>query len=101
MSKNLRITFLIGMGSPFDSKQYSRFQVNIFSNDRDIRKCQSSCTMTPTRSLPLPPPTRKGYDNTSTFCSKTAEIKMGVKIEKHSFPFRGMSYSQHNQDILI
>ena len=27
------------MGSPFDSE----FQVNIFSNKRDIRKCQSFC----------------------------------------------------------
>ena len=24
---------------------YSEFQVNIFSNNRDIRKCQSFCTM--------------------------------------------------------
>ena len=38
-----------GMGSPFDSEQYSEFQVNIFSNNRDIRKCQRFHT-------PLPPP---------------------------------------------
>ena len=31
------------MGSPFDGEQYSVFQVNIFSNNRDIRKCQSFC----------------------------------------------------------
>ena len=29
------------MGFPFDSEQYSEFQINIFSNNRDIRKCQS------------------------------------------------------------
>ena len=41
VKKNWRITSPTGMGSPFDSKQYSEFQVNIFSNNRDIRKCQS------------------------------------------------------------
>ena len=56
------------MGFPFESKQYSEFQVNIFSYNRDIRKCQSFCTTPPTRS--------QGYDNTSTFSSKTVEIKM-------------------------
>ena len=34
---------------------YSEFQVNIFSNNRDIRKCQSFCTTTTT-----PPTTTPG-----------------------------------------
>ena len=37
------------MGSPFESKPLAEFQENTFSNDKDIRKCQSIC-MTP----PLP-----------------------------------------------
>ena len=28
------------MDSPFDSDNYSEFQINIFSNNRDIRICQ-------------------------------------------------------------
>ena len=40
VKKNLRITSPTGMGSPFDSKQLSEFQVNVFSNERDIRKHQ-------------------------------------------------------------
>ena len=45
-----------GMGSPFDSKEqvWSEFQVNIFSNDRDIRKCQRFCMTL------LPPPLTTG-----------------------------------------
>ena len=35
--KNWRITAPFGMSSPFDSEQCSEFQVNIFSNNRDIR----------------------------------------------------------------
>ena len=31
------------MGSPFDSEQYSEFQVNIFSNNRDIRLHLENC----------------------------------------------------------
>ena len=41
VKKILRVTCPTGMGSPFDSKNYCEFQLNIFSNDRDIRKCQS------------------------------------------------------------
>ena len=33
------------MGSPFDSEQLLSVQVNIFSNNRNIRKCQSFRTM--------------------------------------------------------
>ena len=32
------------MGSPFDSEQYSEFQVNIFSNNRAIRLHLENCT---------------------------------------------------------
>ena len=35
---------------------YSEFQVNIFSNNRDIRKCQSFC-MTPPPPTTTPPTT--------------------------------------------
>ena len=35
----LRITTPAGKGYHFDSKHWSEFQVNIFSNDRDIIKC--------------------------------------------------------------
>ena len=38
--KKYRVTCPTGMDSPLDSKQLnSEFQVNIFSNDRDMRKC--------------------------------------------------------------
>ena len=37
VKKKWRITSPTGLGSPFD---YSEFQVNIFSNNRDIRKYQ-------------------------------------------------------------
>ena len=50
VKNNLRITCPTGISSPFDSE--SEFQVNIFSNDRDFRKCQSFCTTTPTEMLP-------------------------------------------------
>ena len=43
-------------------------QVNIFSNNRNIRKCQSFHT------TPL-----QGYDYTSTFSSKTAEL---IKVKR-------------------
>ena len=56
--KNWRITPLTGMGSTFKSEQHSEFQVNIFSNNRDIRKWQSFCT-TPTTTTP-PPTTTPG-----------------------------------------
>ena len=39
---------------------YSKFQENIFRNDRDITKCQKFCT-TPTMTTP------QGYSNTSGF----------------------------------
>ena len=35
--KKLRVNCPTGMGSPLISKQQSEFQVNIFSNNRDIR----------------------------------------------------------------
>ena len=46
VKKYMRITSPTGMGSPFDSEQQSEFRVNIFSNNRDIRKCQSFRTTT-------------------------------------------------------
>ena len=55
---------------------YPEFQVNIFSNNRDIRKCRSFRT--------TPPTTTQGYDNTSTFSSKTAELKRKKKPRKLS-----------------
>ena len=52
--------------------RYSDFQVNIFSNNRDITKCQSFCTtMTTTRT-----PTR--LQQYIGFSPKTAELKMLV-----------------------
>ena len=36
---------------------YSEFQVNIFSNSRDVEKCQSFCTTPPTTTKTPPPPT--------------------------------------------
>ena len=50
---------------------YSEFQVNIFSNKRDIRKCQSFTR----RRCRL----RQGYVNTSMFSSKTAKLKIIIK----------------------
>ena len=47
VKKNWRIISATGIGSPFDSEQLSEFQVNIFSNNRDIRKCQSFRTPPP------------------------------------------------------
>ena len=47
---------------------YSEFKVNIFSNNRDVRKCQSF------RTTPDDDDDTKGYDNTSTVSSKTAEL---------------------------
>ena len=38
VKKVLKVTCPSGMGSPFDVNNLSEFQVNIFSNDRDIRK---------------------------------------------------------------
>ena len=43
VKKNGRITFPTGMGSPLIMNNYSEFQVNIFRNNRDIRKYQSFC----------------------------------------------------------
>ena len=54
---------------------YSEFQVNIFSNNRDIRKCQSFRTTPPTTT-------------TTTFSSKTAELKKGIL----SFLFSKMDF---------
>ena len=72
ISKKLRVTSPTGMGSPFDSKQEPEFQLNIFSNDRDIRKCQSCRTQTTTSPRRR---RRQGYDNTSTFSLDRAELK--------------------------
>ena len=53
---------------------YSEFQVNIFSNNRDLKKMSKFSHDGGRRR-------RKGYDNTSTFSSKTAElIKMNRKL---------------------
>ena len=67
--KNWRITSPTGMGSPLIVNNYSGFQVNIFSYNRDIRKCESFFFSRRRRR-------RQGYDNTSTFSSKTAELKI-------------------------
>ena len=66
----LRVTSPIGMSSPFHNEQL--VQVNIFSNDRDITKCPSFCTMT-----------TQSYDNTSSFSSKTAELKIDFQDGCH------------------
>ena len=55
------------MGSPFDGEQILEFHVNIFSNKRDIRKCQSFTRR------------RLRYVNTSMFSSKTAKLKIIIK----------------------
>ena len=44
VQKNWRITSSTDMGSLLIVKNYSKFQVYIFSNNRDIRKCQSFLT---------------------------------------------------------
>ena len=51
--QNLRVTFPLVWVPLLIVNNLSEFQVNIFSNDRDIRKCQSFCSMTPP-----PTPTR-------------------------------------------
>ena len=43
MSKKLRIISPTRMVPLLIVYNYSEFQVNIFSNNRDIRKCQSFC----------------------------------------------------------
>ena len=47
----LRVTSPIGMSYSFHNEQLVEFQVNIFSNDRDITKCPSFCTTTTTQEL--------------------------------------------------
>ena len=51
------------MDCSFDSENtYSEFQINIFSNNRDITKCQSFCTTMTIKT--------QGYSNTSGFFSE-------------------------------
>ena len=71
MSKN-SIASPTDMGFPFDCKQLAEFQVNIFSNDRDIRKCR--------RLRRRQRRQQQGYDNTSTFSSKTDELKKKLNL---------------------
>ena len=44
--KKLRVTCPTGMDSPLIVNKKSEFQANVFINDRDIRKYQSTCTTT-------------------------------------------------------
>ena len=65
VKKHWRITSHTGMGPPFDSAE---FKVNIFSNNRDIRNVKVFARRRRCQ----------GYDNTSTFSSKTAEMIMQI-----------------------
>ena len=53
VKKNWRLPPLLVLAPLLIVNNYSEFQVNTFSNNGDIRKCQSSRTTTPT----TPPPT--------------------------------------------
>ena len=64
------------MGSPFDSENnYSGVQVNIFSNNRDIRKCQSF------RTTPTPRTTTPGPEVIKLFsCSTQLSMELFLLI---------------------
>ena len=68
------ITSPADMGSPFDSKQL--FRVNIFSNDKDIRICQSFCATQATTEL---------WQYLDVFFSKTTELKKITNLSEALF----------------
>ena len=49
---HIELSLLIVKTALWTVNTYSNFQVNIFSNNRDITKCQSFCTTTTTLTTP-------------------------------------------------
>ena len=82
--KHFELSSLIAWIALWIVNTYSEFQVNIFSNNRDITKCHSFCT--------------QGYSNSSGFLPEVVGLIPGhdepksLKLVAVAFPFGTQDY---------